>query len=103
MVDISLFEYIFFSSVLFLVGLFGVFIKKQNIIGLLMSIELMLLAININMISIGICVNNIDNQIFSIFILTVAAAEAAIGLALTILFFRREKTLNVYTATKLHG
>ncbi len=68
-----------------------------------MSIELMLLAVNINMVAMGIYVNSLTNQIFSIFILTVAAAEAAIGLAILVLFFKKSNGIEIKLATKLKG
>jgi NADH-quinone oxidoreductase subunit K len=89
------------ASIVFIIGICGLFLNRQNIIGLLISIELMLLAVNINMVSIGVYTSNISNQIFSLFILTVAAAEAAIGLAILILFFRRFGNIQLSSATTL--
>lgn len=103
MESIGLIHYISLSAIVFIIGICGMFLNRQNIIGILMSIELMLLAVNINMISIGIYVNNIANQVFSIFILTVAAAEAAIGLAILILYFKKSDHIQISSATKLHG
>lgn len=103
MQTITITHYLILSSIIFIIGIYGTFLKRQNIIGLLMSIELMLLAANINMISIGVYVNNINNQVFSIFILTTAAAEAAIGLALLVLFFKKANNIELESATKLQG
>jgi len=103
MENIGLIHYMVLAGIIFIIGISGLFLNRQNIIGALMSIELMLLAININMVSIGVYVNNIDNQIFSIFILTVAAAEAAIGLAILVLYFKQGNNVELRSATKLHG
>ena len=103
MESIGLIHYMSLAGIVFVIGMSGMFLKRQNIIGVLMSIELMLLAVNINMVSIGIYVNNIDNQIFSIFILTVAAAEAAIGLSILALYFKQSTNIELRSATKLHG
>ncbi len=103
MESIGLMHYISLATIVFLIGISGMFLNRQNIIGLLMSIELMLLAVNINMVSIGVYTNNINNQIFSIFILTVAAAEIAIGLAILVLYFRKSPNIELRSATKLHG
>jgi NADH-quinone oxidoreductase subunit K len=103
MESIGLIHYMSLAGIVFVIGMSGMFLKRQNIIGVLMSIELMLLAVNINMVSIGVYVNNIDNQIFSIFILTVAAAEAAIGLSILVLYFKKSTNIELRSATKLHG
>lgn len=103
MESIGLIHYMSLAGIVFVIGICGMFLNRQNIIGALMSIELMLLAVNINMVSIGVYVGNINNQIFSIFILTVAAAEAAIGLAILILYFKKSPNIELRSATKLHG
>ncbi len=96
-------HYTSLASIVFVIGVCGIFFKRQNIIGVLMSIELMLLAVNINMVAMGIYVNSLANQIFAIFILTVAAAEAAIGLAILVLFFKKSNGIEIKLATKLKG
>jgi len=103
MESIGLIHYMSLAAIVFIIGISGMFLKRQNIIGVLMSIELMLLGVNINMVSIGVYVNNINNQIFSIFILTVAAAEAAIGLAILVLYFKQSPNIELKSATKLQG
>lgn len=103
MQDIGLLHYMSLAALLFIIGVFGLFFKRQNIIGVLMSIELMLLSININMVAIGIYVHNIANQIFSIFILTVTAAEVAIGLAILVLYFKHHNSISIDSATTLKG
>ncbi len=91
------------AALLFVIGSCGMFLNRQNIIGILMSIELMLLAVNINIVSVSVYLNDISGQIFSIFILTVAAAEAAIGLAILVLFFKQRDNIEISNATDLHG
>ncbi len=103
MESIGLIQYMSLAGIIFVIGICGMFLNRQNIIGVLMSIELMLLAVNINMVSIGVYIGNINNQIFSIFILTVAAAEAAIGLAILVLYFKNSPNIELRSATKLHG
>lgn len=103
MESIGLIHYMFLAATVFTIGVCGMFLNRQHIIGILLSIELMLLGVNINMISIGVYVNNISNQIFSIFILTVAAAEVAIGLAILILYFKQSHNIELSTANKLRG
>ena len=103
MESIGLIHYMSLAAIIFIIGICGMFLNRQNIIGVLMSIELMLLAVNINMVSIGVYIGNINNEIFSIFILTVAAAEAAIGLAILMLYFKKSTNIELRSATKLHG
>ena len=85
---ISLDHYLFLGAVLFTLGVFGIFLNRKNVITILMSIELMLLAVNINLVAFSAYLNDISGQIFTIFVLTVAAAEAAIGLAILVVFYR---------------
>jgi len=103
MENIGLIHYISLSGIVFIIGVCGMFFNRQNIIGILMSIELMLLGVNINMVGMGVYINNLSNQIFSIFILTVAAAEAAIGLAIIVLYFKKSNNIKINSATKLQG
>ena len=84
---ISLDHYLFLGAVLFTLGVFGIFLNRKNVITILMSIELMLLAVNINLVAFSAYLNDISGQIFTIFVLTVAAAEAAIGLAILVVFY----------------
>lgn len=92
----NILNYFFFTFFLFCVGLFGIILNRQNIIIILMSIELLLLSINLNFLYFSIVVDDIMGQIFSLLILTVAAAEAAIGLALMILFFKLYRNISIY-------
>ena len=91
------------SSILFLIGVFGIFLNRKNIIILLMSIELILLAVNINFVSFSYFLNDLLGQIFTLFILTVAAAEAAIGLAILVCFFRNKGSIAVEDANVMKG
>ena len=100
---ISLQEILFVSSLLFVIGLAGIIINRKNIITLLMSIELILLAVNTNFIAFSRYLDDASGQIFVFFILTVAAAEAAIGLAILLLVFRNRKTIEVETLDSLKG
>jgi len=99
----SLSEYLILAAVIFCIGLAGVFLNRKNIIILLMSIELMLLAVNINFIAFSFYSGDLAGQIFVFFILTVAAAEAAIGLAILIVLFRNRRTINVDHIDSLKG
>ena len=103
MSNIGLIHYTSLAAILFIIGILGTLLNRQNIIGILMSIELMLLGVNINMLGIGVYINNLSNQIFSIFILTVAAAEAAIGLVILVLYFKKSNNIEINSATELRG
>ena len=85
---VTLEHYLTVAAVLFVIGIFGLFLNRKNIIILLMSIELMLLSVNINLVAFSSFMNDLVGQIFTLFVLTVAAAEAAIGLAILVSFFR---------------
>ena len=94
MISIELGHYLALGGTIFLLGIVGIFLNRKNVIVILMSIELILLAVNINLISFSIFSGDIVGQIFTMLILTVAAAEAALALALVVLLFRRKPTLN---------
>ena len=94
-------HYLTTASILFVIGIFGLFLNRKNVIILLMSIELMLLAVNINFIAFSHYLGDLSGQIFVFFILTVAAAESAIGLAIIILIFRNYKSINVADVNRL--
>ncbi len=96
-------NYLIVSSILFVVGLTGVFINRKNIIVLLMCIELMLLAVNTNFISFSRYIGDYTGQIFVFFILAVAAVEAAIGLAILVVVFRNRGTVNIRKMNNLKG
>ena len=100
---ITLQEVLTVSSLLFIIGLAGIIINRKNIITLLMSIELILLAVNTNFIAFSYYLSDVSGQIFVFFILTVAAAEAAIGLAILLLIFRNRRTIEVENLDSLKG
>ena len=103
MIEIGLGHYLTLSAIIFTIGIIGIFMNRKNVIIILMSIELILLAVNINLVSFSIFINDISGQIFTLFILTVAAAEAAIGLAIIVVFYRNAGTVRVEEIHNLKG
>lgn len=103
MLEIGLIHYLMLASILFTIGVFGIFLNRKNVIVILMSIELMLLAVNINFVAFSAYLNDLAGQVFSLFILTVAAAEAAIGLAILVTFFRAKGSIAVDDISGLKG
>ncbi len=103
MIDITLNHFIILALILFSIGLGGIFINRKNIISLLMSIELMLLAVNINFVAFSSFLQDLNGQIFSIFILTVAGAEAAIGLAILVIYFNNRKNIEISDISSMKG
>ena len=101
--SISLEHYLTVAAILFVIGIFGIFLNRKNIIVILMSIELMLLAVNINMVAFSTHMGDLVGQVFTLFILTVAAAEAAIGLAILVVFFRNRGTIDVEDVNVMKG
>ena len=100
---IALSHYLTLGALLFLIGVIGIFLNRKNIITLLMAIELMLLAVNINFIAFSHYLGDLAGQVFVFFILTVAAAESAIGLAIIIVVFRNNQSINVDELNRLKG
>ncbi len=100
---ITLTDYLILSAILFCLSIAGIFINRKNVIIILMSIELMLLAVNFNFIAFSRFLNDTAGQIFVFFILTVAAAEAAIGLAILVVLFRTRRTINVADLNAMKG
>ena len=100
---ITLEHYLTVAAVLFVIGIFGLFLNRKNIIILLMSIEIMLLSVNINLVAFSSFLNDLVGQIFTLFVLTVAAAEAAIGLAILVSFFRNRGTIAVEDVNVMKG
>lgn len=100
---IALNHYLVVSALVFTVGVLGFFINRSNVIILLMSIELILLSININFVAFSVYLHDLVGQVFTLFILTVAAAEAAIGLAILVVYFRNRATIKVDDASMMHG
>ena len=103
MIDISLSNYLSVSAILFVFGVFGIFINRKNVITILMSIELILLSVNINLVAFSAFTGTLSGQIFSLFILTVAAAEAAIGLAILVIYFRNRGSIAVENLNVMKG
>jgi NADH-quinone oxidoreductase subunit K len=101
--QISLAHYLALGSLLFTIGVCGIFLNRKNVITILMSIELMLLAVNINLVSFSVNNNDLIGQVFTMFILTVAAAEAAIGLAILVIYFRKSGNISVEEISRMHG
>ena len=100
---VSLSHYLVLGAILFAIGIVGIFLNRKNVIIILMSIELMLLAVNMNFVAFSHYLQDISGQVFVFFILTVAAAESAIGLAILVVLFRHQQTMNVDDLDKLKG
>lgn len=103
MLEISLIHYLVVAAVLFTLGVFGIFLNRKNVIVILMSIELMLLAVNINLVAFSTHLGDLVGQIFALFVLTVAAAEAAIGLAILVVYFRNRGSIAVTDINMMKG
>ena len=103
MTEIGLGHYLTLGAVIFTIGIIGIFLNRKNIIVILMRIELILLAVNINLDSFSIYLGDLSGQVFTLFILTVAAAEAAIGLAIIVVYYRNSGTIRVEEINKLKG
>ena len=93
MIEISLSHYLTLSVIIFTIGIVGVFLNRKNVIIILMSIELILLSVNINLVAFSIYLQSLVGQIFTMFILTVAAAEAAVGLAIIVIYYKNKGTI----------
>ncbi len=100
---IGLEHYLAVAAALFVIGIFGLFLNRKNVIILLMSIELILLAVNINFVAFSSFLHDLAGQVFTLFVLTVAAAEAAIGLAILVCFFRNRGTIAVEDVNVMKG
>jgi NADH-quinone oxidoreductase subunit K len=100
---IGLAHYLTVAAILFTLGIFGIFLNRKNVIIILMSIELMLLAVNINFVAFSVVLNDLVGQVFAMFVLTVAAAEAAIGLAILVVYFRNRGTIQVEDIDMMKG
>ena len=101
--EITLAHYLTVAGILFVFGVFGIFINRKNGITILMSIELILLSVNINLIAFSAFTGTLSGQIFSLFVLTVAAAEAAIGLAILVIYFRNRGSIAVENLNVMKG
>ncbi|MFN3688609.1 NADH-quinone oxidoreductase subunit NuoK [Salinarimonas sp.] len=100
---IGLTHFLTVAAILFTLGVIGIFLNRRNVIVILMSVELILLAVNINLVAFSAFLNDIVGQVFALFILTVAAAEAAIGLAILVIFFRNRGTIAVEDINTMRG
>ena len=96
-------HYLVVSSILFVMGVLGIFLNRKNVIIILMAIELILLAVNLNLVAFSAALGDLTGQVFAMFILTVAAAEAAIGLAIVVIYFRNRGTIEVEDISTLKG
>ncbi|NVJ93675.1 MAG: NADH-quinone oxidoreductase subunit NuoK [Methylocystaceae bacterium] len=103
MFEIGLSHYLSVAAILFTLGVLGIFLNKKNMIVILMSVELILLAVNINLVTFSTHLGDLVGQVFSIFVLTVAAAEAAIGLAILVIFFRNRGSIAVEDINAMKG
>src|SRR3954467_1674572 len=96
-------HYLAVAAVLFTLGIFGIFLNRKNVIIIMMSIELMLLAVNINLVAFSTALGDLVGQVFALFVLTVATAEAAIGLAILVVYFRNRGTIEVEDIHMMRG
>jgi NADH-quinone oxidoreductase subunit K len=103
MSEIGLGHYLTLGAIIFAIGVIGIFLNRKNVIVILMSIELMLLAVNINLVSFSIYLQDLTGQVFTMFILTVAAAEAAIGLAIIVIHYKNKGSISVNQISSLKG
>ena len=103
MFEVSIGHYLTLGAIIFTIGIIGIFLNMKNVIVILMSIELILLSVNINLVSFSIFLQDLSGQIFTLFILTVAAAEAAIGLAIIVVYYRNAGTIRVEEIENLKG
>jgi len=100
---ITLGHFLSVAAILFTIGVFGIFLNRKNVIIILMSVELMLLAVNINFVAFSAYLNDLMGQVFALFVLTVAAAEAAIGLAILVVYFRNRGSIAVEDINLMKG
>ncbi len=101
--DIGLAHYLTVAAILFTIGVFGIFLNQKNVIIILVAIELMLLAVNINLVAFSTYLHDLVGQVFALFVLTVAAAEAAIGLAILVVYYRNRGTIAVQDINSMKG
>ena len=103
MIEIGLGHYLTLAAIIFTIGIIGIFLNRKNVITILMSIELIFLAVNINLVSFSIYLQDLVGQVFTMFILTVAAAEAAVGLAIIVIYYKNRGSINVEQISSLKG
>jgi NADH-quinone oxidoreductase subunit K len=100
---VSISHYLMLSAILLVVGIFGIFMNRKNVITIMMSIELILLAVNLNLVAFSAALHDLTGQVFTMFVLTVAAAEAAIGLAIIVTYFRNRGSIAVEDVNLMKG
>ncbi len=103
MFEIGLSHYLSVAAILFTLGIFGIFLNRKNVIIILMSVELILLAVNINLVAFSVFLQDLTGQVFAMLVLTVAAAEAAIGLAIIVVYFRNRGSIAVEDINLMKG
>jgi len=103
MMEIGLGHYLAVAAVLFTIGVFGIFVNRKNVIILLMSVELILLSVNVNLVAFSAFLGDLAGQVFALFVLTVAAAEAAVGLASLVVYFRNRGDISVEGVNLMKG
>ena len=103
MIEVGLGHYLTLAAIIFVIGIVGIFLNRKNVIIILMSIELILLAVNINLVSFSNYLQDLAGQVFTMFILTVAAAEAAVGLAIIVIYYKNRGSINVEQISSLKG
>ncbi len=101
--SVGLSQYLAVAAILFTIGVFGIFVNRRNVIVIMMAIELILLAVNINLVAFSMFLHEVTGQVFAMFVLTVAAAEAAVGLAILVTFFRNRGDIAVDQANMMKG
>tara|TARA_B110000881_G_C18109563_1_gene286770 strand:- start:186 stop:500 length:315 start_codon:yes stop_codon:yes gene_type:complete len=101
--EIGLSHYLILAAIIFSIGIIGIFLNRKNVIVILMCIELILLSVNINLVSFSIFLQNLVGQVFSMFVLTVAAAEAAIGLAIIVVYYKNKGSIDVDQINSMKG
>src|ERR1700733_3775505 len=103
MTAVSLTHYLIVSAIMLVLGIFGIFLNRKNVIIMMMSIELILLAVNLNLVAFSAALNDLAGQVMAMFVLTAAAAEAAIGLAIVLIYFRNRGSIQVEDVTLMKG
>ncbi|MBL4595975.1 MAG: NADH-quinone oxidoreductase subunit NuoK [Robiginitomaculum sp.] len=101
--EIGLSHYLALSAILFTIGVFGIFVNRKNVIIILMSVELILLSVNVNFVAFSSYLNDLSGQVFALFVLTVAAAEAGVGLAILVTYFRNRGDISVDRINLMKG
>ena len=103
MMEVGLGHYLAVAAILFTIGVFGIFVNRKNVIVILMSVELILLSVNVNLVAFSSFLGDLAGQVFALFVLTVAAAEAAVGLAILVVYFRNRGDISVEGVNMMKG